>query len=481
MYKSKWYIYICAALSVFLWSCAKDLSEGLTYRIENNRVIFEFSAEQMRELSRGNGGDLEDFKDLIRRKLEKVDSLGNISMDGWEFMQIDSNTYQFVKDLSALDGKLQYGQKMMLESFMEIPDYFNPTESANFGYLPGKVPNIHETDEGNYQFFLPSFTQAQKVFLSGTFNNWNTISLPMHKTDSGWLARLHLPPGKYEYKYVVDGNWTEDPYNPYTNRNEHGTLNSQLVIPNYVFKLRGFERANEVVLSGEFVGWDEHKIMMQKKHGVWYAPVYLRDGSYAYKFIVDRQWMVDPDNERRITIDGHENSLLLLGQQFHFELNGFQNARQVYCTGSFINWNETALPMNKTAAGWECNYTIPKGNYEYRYIVDGQWTNDPKVAYTVPNQHGTRNMWLVVGEPYLFELDGFEYARRVVLSGTFNNWNEGLCEMQRVDGKWQFPVYLKPGKQLYKFIVDGLWMTDPNNNNLEPNVEGTYNSVLWVD
>lgn len=45
---------------------------------------------------------------------------------------------------------------------------------------------------------------ASSVFLVGTFNDWNMRSTPMDRgADGEWTAVLQLPPGEYEYKFVV--------------------------------------------------------------------------------------------------------------------------------------------------------------------------------------------------------------------------------------------------------------------------------------
>jgi len=53
---------------------------------------------------------------------------------------------------------------------------------------------------------------ASNVFLAGTFNDWQTDAVVMTKDDRGnWKAKLDLPPGRYEYKFVVDGQWCCEP------------------------------------------------------------------------------------------------------------------------------------------------------------------------------------------------------------------------------------------------------------------------------
>ena len=49
---------------------------------------------------------------------------------------------------------------------------------------------------------------ASAVFLAGTFNNWSPASHAMEDSGDGfWTANLFLPPGAYEYKFIVDGVW----------------------------------------------------------------------------------------------------------------------------------------------------------------------------------------------------------------------------------------------------------------------------------
>jgi 1,4-alpha-glucan branching enzyme len=53
---------------------------------------------------------------------------------------------------------------------------------------------------------------AKVVFLAGSFNDWNSESTPMTRKSSGkWIADLELAPGAYEYRYVVDGDWCNEP------------------------------------------------------------------------------------------------------------------------------------------------------------------------------------------------------------------------------------------------------------------------------
>ena len=69
---------------------------------------------------------------------------------------------------------------------------------------------------------------AEQVYICGNFNQWQPASLRMvgHPGAGLWKKRLVLPPGRYEYKFVVDGNWTHDPDARQNVPNIYGSLNS---------------------------------------------------------------------------------------------------------------------------------------------------------------------------------------------------------------------------------------------------------------
>lgn len=53
---------------------------------------------------------------------------------------------------------------------------------------------------------------AQAVFVAGTFSNWQASAIPLARQPDGtWLAELLLNPGSYEYRFIVDGRWMDDP------------------------------------------------------------------------------------------------------------------------------------------------------------------------------------------------------------------------------------------------------------------------------
>ena len=68
------------------------------------------------------------------------------------------------------------------------------------------------------------------VFLAGSFNGWDPAAIPMKEIGQTgvYRATVALPPGRHEYKFVVNGNWYADPAADDCTANPYGTLNSVL-------------------------------------------------------------------------------------------------------------------------------------------------------------------------------------------------------------------------------------------------------------
>lgn len=54
-------------------------------------------------------------------------------------------------------------------------------------------------------------------------------------------------------------------------------------------------------------------------------------------------------------------------------------ALSVQLVGDFTHWNERPVNLHKEAGGvWHAEVNVPPGQHHYRFIVDGQWTDDPE-------------------------------------------------------------------------------------------------------
>jgi 1,4-alpha-glucan branching enzyme len=72
-------------------------------------------------------------------------------------------------------------------------------------------------------------------------------------------------------------------------------------------------------------------------------------------------------------------------------------ALEVSLAGDFNDWDVTADSMKKDKSGTrKASVSLKPGRYEYRFIVDGNWNNDPSCAECVPNVFGGLNCVVVV-------------------------------------------------------------------------------------
>ncbi len=85
-----------------------------------------------------------------------------------------------------------------------------------------------EEQEVVLTFYAP---EANEVQVAGAFNDWRPEANPLEHTGSGeWATRLTLKSGQYEYRFVVDGVWTDDPRASQGSTNPFGGLNSVLKV-----------------------------------------------------------------------------------------------------------------------------------------------------------------------------------------------------------------------------------------------------------
>lgn len=84
-----------------------------------------------------------------------------------------------------------------------IANQFGPT-----GQAPGirLAPSRAEDGIQEVLFVLPAL-DATDVSVVGNFNAWEPMPLSDADNDGIWMASIPLPPGRYEYAFVIDGRW----------------------------------------------------------------------------------------------------------------------------------------------------------------------------------------------------------------------------------------------------------------------------------
>ena len=72
-------------------------------------------------------------------------------------------------------------------------------------------------------------------------------------------------------------------------------------------------------------------------------------------------------------------------------------ANQVQVAGDFTGWEQSPSDLKKQKDGiWKITLNLEPGRYEYRFIVDGDWQDDPSCETKAPNAFGSENCVLIV-------------------------------------------------------------------------------------
>ncbi len=195
------------------------------------------------------------------------------------------------------------------QSYSYISDEVRYQEFLKGGDVTLNSPFIHEN---GIVFFYKG--QAKTVVIAGDFNDWKP-ELLMEKHDNGIWTRTwedRLLKGTYRYKLIIDDIWTADPYNtnfildPSGQKVSTFTLEDDF-IPNkkfplllsgstWLFQFVDYE-ARQVALVGDFNNWDPYtNPLVYKGAGVFEIKVKLKPGIHTYCFVVDDEWIPDPNN-----------------------------------------------------------------------------------------------------------------------------------------------------------------------------------------
>jgi 1,4-alpha-glucan branching enzyme len=185
-------------------------------------------------------------------------------------------------------------------------------------------------------------SKAKTVHVAGEFNNWLDNDQG-HVTGHGdwamqndgagnWKLTTSLPPGRYKFKYAVDGgeHWEQDPSKP-ASPDGNSIIEAKASDTQAAPVLAGSApaqgaaggtftyvdpTAKVVFVAGEFNNWSTSANPLQKDaSGIWTASVPLKPGRYQYKFVVDGDWRLDPANANSVDDGtGNMNSVKTVAQ-----------------------------------------------------------------------------------------------------------------------------------------------------------------------
>jgi hypothetical protein len=84
---------------------------------------------------------------------------------------------------------------------------------------------------------------------------------------------------------------------------------------NTTFRLKGYADASIVALAGSFNNWNQSQYILGREGNEWICRVDLEPGEHAYKFIVDGNWLLDPENPNTKDDDyGVKNSVIIVNR-----------------------------------------------------------------------------------------------------------------------------------------------------------------------
>lgn len=129
----------------------------------------------------------------------------------------------------------------------------------------------------------------------------------------------------------------------------------------------------------------------------------------------------------------------------------------------------------------------------YRVVVNGIWTTDPENPDSIVDRWGVRLSRTVVEQaertitetPVVHEDGTVEFVvtapsgSRVNLAGTFNGWDPFMTPLhEREPGRFSRRLRLSSGEHLYYYIVDGLRVPDPLNDERKWHTSGRVVNVV---
>jgi hypothetical protein len=93
---------------------------------------------------------------------------------------------------------------------------------------PAAAPGVAPFRRVRFGYFNPD---AREVQLVGVFNGWDPMANPMRRDALGdWSTVIELQPGEHRYRFLVDGEWRDDPSAQQTALNPFGGFDAVMVV-----------------------------------------------------------------------------------------------------------------------------------------------------------------------------------------------------------------------------------------------------------
>ena len=255
--------------------------------------------------------------------------------------------------------------------------------------------------------------------------------------------------------------------------------------------------ADEVRLTGDFIDWCSEGIEMEEDGGTWKTSVSLGPGSYMYKFIVDGEWMADPEMKDRVPDGkgGYATPIVVKGRMARakskdatphiFSLDR-PEADEIRISASWNGWDREGVRLLRDDDGvWSTKQALPPGLHAYKFYVDGRWMADPDEPDKMVIDRYGEEVTTVIVKPQksgdvLFKFWHYRPAADDMrLAGTWNDWDTISMYLDD-EGNWFTYAAIPPGAHKYKFYIDGEWGPDPDVAESVPDERGGRATKFFV-
>lgn len=131
--------------------------------------------------------------------------------------------------------KVEWAEKKVLvnltQAAIKASPKLDPSKPVSLVYESKLHKHFGKPEIADWVVFKLDAPPDAEVYVAGTFNNWNSTAIHMADNHKGtYTATVLLPPGRYEYKFIVNGEWRNGPDNHEQTPNTLGTTNSVLLV-----------------------------------------------------------------------------------------------------------------------------------------------------------------------------------------------------------------------------------------------------------
>lgn len=237
---------------------------------------------------------------------------------------------------------------------------------------------------------------AGSALIRGDRQSGETLAFTWEITDreklSFSLNKAHdILTAVYENGFIYGTNEMTQGYDKSVAKKYSSILSPKDGAFEHIFSVQA-ANAKEVYLAGEMTSWQGNVLKMKKgADGVWVLPLYLEQGAWQYKFVIDGEWHHDKANPVT-TDDGFEgyNSIIVLGEE---NSDAKINANIPHGSVEKITIKSKALGTNSAFMLY-----LPPGysqdvekNYPILFLLhgygnnEGQWIRDGKIQNFMDN------------------------------------------------------------------------------------------------